>query len=185
MNKICYVLALFCIASSGNMAMAKEWTKEEIIAQLAGDEPESPPKTRGWGNTRGPRLNNGGPKHIRTERNGTSNTANKLNMNIPFEFATAELSAIAHEPLETMVEALKSDALKGKNILIVGHTDAVGDEKHNLYLSKMRAQSVYEHLTKKGIDSKRLFTSGEGEEKPLNKQEPDSEENRRVEFIAF
>jgi outer membrane protein OmpA-like peptidoglycan-associated protein len=61
----------------------------------------------------------------------------------------------------------------------------VGDEKHNLNLSKMRAQSVYEHLTKKGIDSKRLFTSGEGEEKPLNKQEPDSEENRRVEFIAF
>ena len=47
-----------------------------------------------------------------------------------------------------------------------GHTDAQGDDAHNLDLSKRRAKSVYEYLVKQGVDAKRMTHEGYGETQP-------------------
>jgi len=77
----------------------------------------------------------------------------------------------------------------GVTLEIVSHTDAVGDDKSNLTLSKKRAQSVADYLVKNGIAAKRLKTDGEGEKQIRNRcfngvdcSDKEHEYNRRTEF---
>jgi outer membrane protein OmpA-like peptidoglycan-associated protein len=71
---------------------------------------------------------------------------------------------------------------------ISGHTDSVGPDVYNLFLSRKRAEAVKDFLTKKGIDSRRVKAVGYGEKKPLasNDDEKEGREyNRRVEFLVI
>ncbi len=77
----------------------------------------------------------------------------------------------------------------GVTLDIISHTDAIGDDKSNLALSKKRAQAVADHLVKNGIAAKRLTTDGEGEKKIRNRcfngvdcTDKEHEYNRRTEF---
>jgi OmpA-OmpF porin, OOP family len=73
-------------------------------------------------------------------------------------------------------------------VKVIGHTDADGDDKSNLDLSKRRAESVKNTLSKEfGIDVSRLETDGKGESQPADKNDtPVSKaNNRRVEFIKL
>jgi outer membrane protein OmpA-like peptidoglycan-associated protein len=69
-------------------------------------------------------------------------------------------------------------------IRIEGHTDAQGNQDHNIQLSKERADSVRTYLIKKGIDPERLISAGYGPAMPIadNKTKAGREANRRVEF---
>lgn len=69
-------------------------------------------------------------------------------------------------------------------LLIVGHTDSVGDHDKNVALSLARADAVRTHLTSKGVDSARLQTRGAGPDEPIadNKTRDGRAENRRIEF---
>ena len=71
---------------------------------------------------------------------------------------------------------------------IVGHTDSDGDEKSNLDLSKRRAASVKNVLSKDfGIAMARMGTDGKGESEPVspNSTPEGKANNRRVEFIKL
>lgn len=71
-------------------------------------------------------------------------------------------------------------------VLIVGHTDADGDEKSNLELSKRRADAVKNAMNAEfKVDATRIQTDGKGESQPIDKNDTDSGKanNRRVEFI--
>jgi len=77
----------------------------------------------------------------------------------------------------------------GVTMEIVSHTDAVGDDKSNLALSKKRAQAVADYLVKNGISAKRLKTDGEGEKQIRNRcfngvdcSDKEHGYNRRTEF---
>jgi OOP family OmpA-OmpF porin len=73
-------------------------------------------------------------------------------------------------------------------IQIVGHTDSDGDDAKNLDLSKRRAISVMNELTKSfGIDASRMTTDGKGESQPVapNDTPANKAKNRRVEFIKI
>jgi len=61
-------------------------------------------------------------------------------------------------------------------ILIVGHTDNIGTESYNFWLSEKRAQAVVDALVIRGIDRSQLQTQGRGEDSPLLPN--DSDENR-------
>ncbi len=65
---------------------------------------------------------------------------------------------------------------------IVGHTDATGDDAHNLDLSQRRAQSVVDYLTRHGIEAGRLAAVGKGETDPVgdNTTPAGRQQNRRV-----
>ncbi len=73
-------------------------------------------------------------------------------------------------------------------IKIVGHTDSDGDAASNLDLSKRRAASVKNELTKNfGIEASRLETDGKGKTEPIapNDSPSNKAQNRRVEFIKL
>ena len=67
---------------------------------------------------------------------------------------------------------------------ISGHTDAVGGRKHNLDLSRRRAEAVRDYLVAQGIDTARLETRGAGPDQPIasNDDKKGRSLNRRIEF---
>jgi flagellar motor protein MotB len=70
-------------------------------------------------------------------------------------------------------------------LAVEGHTDNVGEAKHNVSLSRDRAQAVVDALVKDGIDSVRLSASGVGADKPIadNGSDEGRAKNRRVELV--
>lgn len=68
------------------------------------------------------------------------------------------------------------------NILVVGHTDSVGNEDYNMTLSKNRAYAVTNYLQLKGLDGSRFTTNWFGESQPLhdNTTAQGRAKNRRV-----
>nr|WP_321221150.1 OmpA family protein [uncultured Psychroserpens sp.] len=68
------------------------------------------------------------------------------------------------------------------NILVVGHTDSVGNEDYNMNLSKSRAYSVTNYLVNKGLSSSRFNTNWFGESQPKydNNNADGRAKNRRV-----
>jgi outer membrane protein OmpA-like peptidoglycan-associated protein len=72
-----------------------------------------------------------------------------------------------------------------RTVTIEGYTDAVGSDDSNLGLSQRRADSVKSYLTREGISSARLSSSGKGESMPIgsNDSADGRQQNRRVEVI--
>ncbi len=73
-------------------------------------------------------------------------------------------------------------------IKIIGHTDSDGADAANLDLSKRRAASVKNELSKNyGIDASRMETDGKGETEPVAPNDTPANKalNRRVEFVKL
>ena len=105
--------------------------------------------------------------------------------NIHFGTDKAELLATSFPELEKWV--FKLEGSPDVNVLIIGHTDNVGNEEHNLSLSNARALAVKDFLIEHGIKRDRLSHVGRGSSEPI--ADNDSEEgraiNRRVEFLLL
>lgn len=73
------------------------------------------------------------------------------------------------------------------NVLIDGHTDSDGTEKHNMNLSEDRANSVSNYLSSQGVASSRLGIRGFGESQPIasNNTAAGKKQNRRVEVALW
>lgn len=69
-------------------------------------------------------------------------------------------------------------------ILVIGHTDAVGNAQFNDQLSRQRAQRVRDDLVKRGIAADRIVVSGRGKREPLipTAEGVSEPKNRRVEI---
>ncbi len=69
-------------------------------------------------------------------------------------------------------------------VLIAGHTDNVGSPEYNMGLGRRRAQAVFDHLVKYGVEPSRLTVESFGETRPVatNNTEEGRARNRRVEF---
>ena len=65
-----------------------------------------------------------------------------IDLEVFFEFDSAEITPDALPTLNKLGAALASDELKGSIFLVAGHTDAKGSEAYNLGLSDARAKSV-------------------------------------------
>ena len=70
----------------------------------------------------------------------------------------------------------------GQEVVIQGHTDAVGSDDYNLDLSAQRAEAVKAYLVDNGIDPDMIQTSGRGETEPVGDNDTDEgrQANRRV-----
>lgn len=70
---------------------------------------------------------------------------------------------------------------------ISGHTDAAGDAKVNMALSKKRALAVKKYLVSKGVSEDRFKVEWFGGKKPIasNKTAEGRQQNRRVEMLIF
>lgn len=71
------------------------------------------------------------------------------------------------------------------NVLVEGHTDAVGTDEYNLGLSKRRAQAVSDFLVTQGVNAERLGWEGYGKTRPVadNDTEEGRQKNRRVDLV--
>jgi outer membrane protein OmpA-like peptidoglycan-associated protein len=72
-------------------------------------------------------------------------------------------------------------------LLIVGHTDARGDDAYNQGLSQRRADAAAAYLQSQGVPRARVRTEGRGEAEPVaaNDTEAGQAQNRRVEVAIF
>jgi outer membrane protein OmpA-like peptidoglycan-associated protein len=77
-------------------------------------------------------------------------------------------------------------ATKERNIVVEGHTDSRGSEKHNLDLSQRRADSVRSYLVARGYEADRMQARGIGKGRPTtsNDTAEGRANNRRVEIIV-
>lgn len=169
-------------------------TKKEIIDALIQPKPQQKAKTRAINaseitKTRGIK--------IVTEKNGgivgeTIYLSEKkpkqgVNLKIEFDFDSYVIRPESFALIDELGRALTDEKLKGKNIVINGHTDLTGEETYNLKLSLKRALAVKKYLTENfPISSFRLKVVGYGESLPLvsNSNEANRQINRRVEIVA-
>jgi len=105
---------------------------------------------------------------------------------ITFDVNSDKIKPESYGTLKDIATVLKENA--GVKIKIVGHTDSDGDAAQNLDLSKRRAASVKNELSKNfGIDASRITTDGKGKTEPIapNDTPSNKAQNRRVEFIKM
>ena len=71
-----------------------------------------------------------------------------------------------------------------ESIVIVGHSDSIGDEAVNRAVSRRRAQAVADYLLRAGVPADRLEVEGRGSAEPVADNETISgrARNRRVEL---
>jgi OmpA-OmpF porin, OOP family len=101
-----------------------------------------------------------------------------------FDTGLAVLKPESKPTLDQIAEALKANPKL--NLLVVGHTDNVGDFQANVLLSQRRAAAVAEALTKQyAIAATRLQAAGAGMIAPAasNTDEAGRAKNRRVELV--
>ena len=71
------------------------------------------------------------------------------------------------------------------NLKIVGHTSAEGDAAFNQKLSENRAKAAVDFLISQGISEDRLQWEGKGSSELKDAENPESNVNRRTEFIVL
>lgn len=114
-------------------------------------------------------------------KRGTLRRVDKSDLNVPFEFNSADLTPSARAQLDELARAIRMGP-ETWAFEVAGHTDAVGEQRYNRRLSILRARAAVEYLRDEhGIDPSRLEPVGYGEERLLDGLDPDSGVNRRVE----
>lgn len=100
-----------------------------------------------------------------------------------FGFDSYSISDATRKNLDNLASVLQD--YDETEILIEGHTDAVGSDAYNQKLSQRRADAVADYLRKKEVKGKRLRMVGYGEAQPIASNDSDNGQklNRRVEVV--
>ncbi len=102
---------------------------------------------------------------------------------IVFETGKATLIKASCAELDVLLDFLKKQP--SQRILIIGHTDNIGNASFNLELSQKRAESVRNYLINKGLEKSIIETEGKGSSQAIqtNETELGRQQNRRVEIL--
>jgi outer membrane protein OmpA-like peptidoglycan-associated protein len=173
-------------------------TEDQIVRALA---PVQKPLTRGLsvGPQADPAADAAEGKFVQTIRNRTTRSLSttereeiatiakdkpNIDLEITFDYNSANISAKSQAAVEALGKALTSPSLKGSTFLLAGHTDAKGGEAYNQDLSERRADAIKRYLTDKyGIAGTDLVTVGYGKSKLKDPNAPTAEVNRRVQVV--
>jgi len=101
-----------------------------------------------------------------------------------FDFDSDVIRGEARSNLDALAANL--DKYKDRDLLIVGHTDAVGSSEYNEDLSIRRAEAAARYLHNRGVNES-IETRGRGEYEPVasNDTESGRSQNRRVEVAIY
>src|SRR5712675_2608040 len=111
-------------------------------------------------------------------------TKPKIDLEIRFDYNSADISRNAMPAVQELGKALSDASLKGSTFVVAGHTDAVGGEAYNQDLSERRADTIKKYLTDKyGITGSNLVTVGYCTTKPKDANAPMDPANRRVQVV--
>ncbi|HUX34015.1 MAG TPA: OmpA family protein, partial [Gemmatimonadaceae bacterium] len=102
-----------------------------------------------------------------------------------YDFDSDVVRADAAQNLRSLAASLEK--YPNTDLLIVGHTDAVGTSDYNQALSQRRATAAADYLMGQGVASARLQAVGRGETEPIapNDTEAGRQLNRRVEIAIY
>lgn len=102
---------------------------------------------------------------------------------LEFEPGGTALSAASAEALDLLAGVLSRDA--ELSVVIVGHSDNVGDLDANIDLSRRRAEAVRAALVERGVPESQLAARGVGYLAPVTSNATDEgrARNRRVELV--
>jgi outer membrane protein OmpA-like peptidoglycan-associated protein len=106
----------------------------------------------------------------------------QMKNDILFDTGSDALKAEGIVELNKMADILAK--YSDDHVKIEGHTDSVGDAKHNQALSERRAAAVKTVLVSRGVQEKQIEIHGYGETKPIadNATAEGRSKNRRVEL---
>jgi len=104
---------------------------------------------------------------------------------ILFPFDSAELENAGRDNLRKLAMSLRDEPRT--EVLIIGHTDAVGEDAYNRSLSDRRSDAAAGFLGAQGVTRSRVRTDGKGEQEPVASNDTDEgrQRNRRVEIAIF
>ena len=113
-----------------------------------------------------------------------SEKAIEINEKVFFALNSADIENRSHALLSEIASLLQRNP-DIRLVEVAGHTSTDGGTEHNRDLSISRARSVVQFLSTLGVADFRLKPVGYGESKLLNPADPESSENRRVEFVII
>jgi outer membrane protein OmpA-like peptidoglycan-associated protein len=101
-----------------------------------------------------------------------------------FDFDSNELTSASRELLPEIVRTIKQR--DSRDIIVVGHTDLVGEAAYNQVLGMKRSQVVRELLVGQGVEASVIKALSHGSGNPLVPTAPGVAEprNRRVEVVV-
>ncbi len=98
---------------------------------------------------------------------------------VPVYFALDEASIAQSERDRLDDNAACIEKTPGKQVALIGHTDASGTDEYNIALSERRGQTVADYLARLGTDPARMQVVPKGESEPTGRGD---DKDRRVEF---
>jgi outer membrane protein OmpA-like peptidoglycan-associated protein len=102
-----------------------------------------------------------------------------------FDFDSDQIRAESAQNLRNLAASLNK--YPKTELLVVGHTDALGSTTYNQDLSQRRANSASTFLAAQGVSSARVRASGRGEMEAVatNETEAGRQANRRIEVAIY
>ena len=123
----------------------------------------------------------------KTEMASESPIPQSVNLKIEFDSNSYAIRPDSFRLINELGKALTDDRIKGKKLILKGHTDSDGEDAYNLTLSLNRALSVQSYLVGNfAIEPDRIKVVGYGEALALvpNTSAANKQLNRRVEVQA-
>lgn len=108
--------------------------------------------------------------------------AERLSLNFRFMPGSRKLDNKALRDLERVVDYIENAKARKRAVMLFGFSDALGDEHINQKLSRDRANTVADELTKRGIQLSHVIGFGAGMPVASNRTKAGRERNRRVEI---
>jgi outer membrane protein OmpA-like peptidoglycan-associated protein len=113
-----------------------------------------------------------------------ASTKPNIDLEIQFDFNSAEISKSSTQAVQELGKALSNSNLRGSTFVVAGHTDGVGGDAFNQDLSERRADTIKRYLVDKyGITGSDLVTVGYGKTKLKDTANPTDPINRRVQVV--
>ncbi len=157
--------------------MSRVPTSDELVEALAGPDVEEAPRMRGI------RLNKKSPSTTVVGATAPEKRPRVI-LDIKFRYDSDELTEKARQTLNALGKALNSNRLKQGTFALEGHTDTTGSEAYNQQLAKRRALAAANYLqTACNVSRNQLVVKSYGESRLLNRADPESGANRRVEVV--
>jgi len=189
------LVALWVAAPSHAGEYGFETTSQGIVDALTRTAPEPRGPTRSLTRSRAP-----GTRAIKVVKKDQGKTVEEtvvvseappphsVNIKIEFDFNSYAIRPESYALLNELGKALTDDRIKGKTLILKGHSDSDGSDAYNLTLSLNRALSVQNYLVGNfNIEPDQIRLVGYGEALPLvpNISPGNKQLNRRVEVQAI
>lgn len=123
----------------------------------------------------------GTPADTEVQKDGCSYTPYSVALKVEFDTGKSDIKPKYHEELKTAAVFMQKHP--ESTVMIVGHTDNVGDPDDNVRLSQERANSIRAYLIDHfGVEFSRISATGVGAEKPIasNDTAEGRQQNRRI-----